>query len=92
MRVIGREKLGRLRGKGAEVENWTRSWVAEVAEAHWRQPQDVTDQFPNALHQGRGCFLFPIGSCRLAIQLEIAFAQGIALISDLNTNEVTYGT
>lgn len=85
MRLIGREKLNRLRGKGAEV--WARAWVAEVAEAHWRKPDDVTEQFPNAHHQGHDCFLFPIGHCQLAIQLRIAFAQGIALISDLNTTK-----
>lgn len=91
MRLIGREKLSRLRGKGAEVETWVRSWVAEVTDAHWRKPDDVTRQFPNARHHGKGCFWFPIGSCQLAIQLQIAFAQDVALISDL-TNEVTYGS
>lgn len=84
MRLIGREKLNPLRGKGADVEKWTRSWVAEVAGAHWRQPNDVIGQFPNAHHQGHGCFMFPIGRCQLAIKLQIAFAQGIALISELN--------
>lgn len=90
MRLIGREKLDQLRGSGAEAERWARAWVAEVASAHWRHPGDVTDQFPNARHQGQGRFLFPIGACQLAIQLQIAFAQGIALISDLHIYDVTY--
>ena len=92
MRLIGREKLSRLKGQGAEVEKWVRSWVAEVAEAHWRRPEDVAEQFPSACHQGRGCFLFPIAQFPVAIQLQIAFAQGVALISDLNTSEVTHGS
>lgn len=92
MRLIGREKLNSLRGQGGAAEKWARSWVAEVAEAHWRQPGDVTEQFPNALHQGHGHFLFPIGHCKQAIKVQVAFAQRIALISDLNTNEVIYGS
>lgn len=92
MRLIGREKLHQLRGSGAEAEKWLRAWVAEVASAHWRHPSDVTDQFPNARHQGEGCFLFPIGICPHAIRLQVAFAQGIALISDLNTYDVTHGS
>lgn len=92
MRLIGREKLNRLRGRGTESEKWARAWVAEVTDAHWRQADDVTEQFPNARHQGQGCFVFPIGHCQLAIQLRVAFAQGIALISDLTTCEVNYGS
>lgn len=92
MRLIGRERLGQLKGRGAEVESWVRSWAAEVADAHWRRPEDVAEQFPSACHQGRGCFLFPIAQYPAVIQLQIAFAQGVALISDLDTNEVTYGS
>jgi mRNA interferase HigB len=92
MRLVGRDKLNRLNGRGHEVEKWIRSWVAEVSEAHWRQADDVTHQFPNAHDQGQGSFLFPIADQRLAIKLQIAFAQGIALISDLNDSEANYGT
>jgi mRNA-degrading endonuclease HigB of HigAB toxin-antitoxin module len=92
MRLIGRERLDQLKGRGAEVESWVRNWVAEVADAHWRRPEDVAEQFPSACHRGRGCFLFPIAQYPAVIQLEIAFAQGVALISDLDTNEVTYGS
>ena len=92
MRLIGREKLNRLKGKGAETEKWVRNWAAEVAEAQWCQPGDVTDQFPNVRHRDQGYFSFPIGNCELAIELQIAFAQRIALISDLTINEVNYGS
>ncbi len=92
MRLIGREKLLRLRDKGAEAERWVRSWVAEVAEAHWRKPDDVTSQFPNARQRSEGYFVFPVGQCGVAILLHIAFPQGIALISDLDSNDVTYGS
>jgi mRNA interferase HigB len=92
MRLVGRDKLNRLASRGPEVEKWVRSWVAEVSEAHWRQANDVTHQFPNAHDQGQGSFIFPIPNHRFAIKLRIAFAQGIALISDLNDSEATYGT
>ena len=84
MRLIGREKLCQLKGKGEGVEKWAKSWVAEVLDARWHQPADVIEQFPNADHQAQDHFLFPIGDCQFAIRLQIAFAQGIALISDLN--------
>lgn len=92
MRLIGRQKLDRLKSSGADTERWARAWVAEVAEAHWRQPADVTEQFPNATHKGAGRFSFPISHCAVEVQLWIAFAQGIALISDLTNKEVTHGS
>jgi len=91
MRLIGRHKLHRLRHSEVDVEKWVRSWAAEVLDAHWRQPDDVTAQFPSAHHQGGSFFLFPVAHSELAIQLQVAFPQGIALISDLNTNDETYG-
>jgi mRNA-degrading endonuclease HigB of HigAB toxin-antitoxin module len=87
MRLVGREKLDVLKGKDPEAHKWTRSWASEIIDAHWRRPEDVAAQFPNARHQGQGCFHFPIGNCPFVIQLRIAFAQGIALISDLQTTK-----
>jgi mRNA-degrading endonuclease HigB of HigAB toxin-antitoxin module len=92
MRLIGREKLHRrLRHMEAGAAKWVRSWVAEIIDAHWRKPSDVTTQFPNARHQGGDSFLFPVERSDLAIRLQIAFPQGIAFISDLNSNDETYG-
>lgn len=81
MRLLGRQRLSRLRGD--EIEKWVRAWVAEVMNAHWKQPSDVRDQFPNARHHGGSLFLFPVGSCNCVICLMIAFPQGVALITDL---------
>lgn len=87
MRLIGREKLNDLKGLDPEAHKWTKSWASEVAGAQWRRPEDVQAQFPNAKHQGMGSFQFPIGTCPFVIQLRIAFAQGIALISELRNTK-----
>ncbi|BAN51104.1 type II toxin-antitoxin system HigB family toxin [Metapseudomonas resinovorans] len=90
MRLIGREKLASLKGIGNEIEKWVLSWIAEVTNAHWKHPADVRNQFPNAKEKGNGSFLFPVGNCDVAIQLLIAFPQGIALITDLKASEDTH--
>ena len=83
MRLIGRTKLGRLRGRGEQTQKWLLSWAGEVMNAHWRTPADVSTQFPNALHRGSGHFEFPVSTCSWRIHLLIAFPQGVALITDL---------
>lgn len=91
MRLLGRERLNCLFGKGEQLESWVRSWVAEVLAAHWKQPSDVQNQFPNIRHQGAGCFMFPVRDCNWVICSLIAFPQGIVLITDLKIEDATYG-
>lgn len=90
MRLLGRERLDRLRGEDEQVEKWVRSWATEVLGAHWKQPSDVRDQFPSARHQGKGLFMFTVGNCNWVISLLISFPQGVALITDLKVENDTH--
>ncbi|MBK8972360.1 MAG: type II toxin-antitoxin system HigB family toxin [Hahellaceae bacterium] len=87
MRLLGRERLNKLRGRSAQSDKWIRSWAAEVSAAHWKQPSDVQDQFPNAWHENDGPFMFPVSDCNCVICMLIAFPQGIALITDLKDED-----
>lgn len=88
MRLIGRDKLKVISG---EVDRWLRSWCIEVVNAHWRSSNDVVNQFPNAHVRPEGDFLFPIGDSGYSVQLQIAFAQGVALILNMQQNDFPYG-
>jgi len=88
MRLIGREKLKRV---SDEVDRWICSWCAEVAQAHWRRPEDLTEQFPNARTRPEGDFLFPIGRSGYSLLLQVAFAQGVALITDMYKIDIPNG-
>lgn len=91
MRLIGREKLNCLYGAGEQAEKWVLSWVTEVMNAHWKYPADVSAQFPNVRQGNDGRMEFPVGDCKWAISLLIAFPQGIALITALKENDNVYG-
>ncbi len=87
MRLLGRNRLSHLYSKNEQIENWVRSWTAEVLAAHWKHPVDVQGQFPNAHHQCDGVFMFPVGSCNWAICVHIAYPQGVALITELKIKD-----
>jgi mRNA-degrading endonuclease HigB of HigAB toxin-antitoxin module len=89
MRLIGRDKLKRT---GAEVDRWLRSWCAEVAHAHWRSPEDITDQFPNAWIRSDGDFIFPVNASGYSVRLQVAFQHSIALILEMNRIDVPHAT
>lgn len=88
MKLIGRDKLERV---GGEVDRWLRSWCAEVAHAHWRSPEDLTDQFPAVQTRRGGDFVFPVGTSGYWVRLRVAFAQGVALILEMNKIDTPYG-
>jgi len=92
MRLIGRERLTRLREVGGNVEKWALNWAAEVIAAHWKGASDVREQFPNAHDQGEGCFMFPVRDCDWAIAVRFAFPQGVALIMDLKARDDADGS
>lgn len=89
MRLIGRGKLACAESIGIEIQKWMLSWVAEVKNAHWKHANDVSDQFPNVRLNADSSFLFPVGQCGIAIQVLIAFPQGIAFIQELKSSEDT---
>ena len=83
MRLLGRDTLNGLQKRNEMLDKWITAWVCEFIHAHWWCPADVHDQFPKVQELDDGLFLFqtePKGYC---IEVQIAFPQGIALITAL---------
>lgn len=87
MRLIGRLKLEPL---SVTHPTWVNSWVAEVCNATWKCPSDVSGQFPKASYH-EGCFLFPVSKSQIAVHVFIAFAQGVALVVAVKTLQAANG-
>jgi len=83
MRLIGKDKLQRLLRTDETARTWVCAWVAELATANWKQATDVSHQFPNVRQTEQGCFIFPICNCKKEVCLQIAFQQGIAVITGI---------
>ncbi|MCK8688138.1 type II toxin-antitoxin system HigB family toxin [Pseudomonas umsongensis] len=81
MRLLGRDKLLPLKGKSEQIDKWISSWVSEIANANWKSPDELIEQYPNAQKVKEGHFSFCVCSSRYFIELTIAFAQGIAIIT-----------
>lgn len=81
MRLVGREKLNHL-NDNVQAKSWLRNWIAEVKDANWKNPTDVFDQFPNVRVKGQNLFMFPISKINVAVELMVAYPQGIALITN----------
>lgn len=83
MRLIGKKQIQDLICTDSDISSWISAWVAELRSANWKQPADVTEQFPNVHQPSAEYFIFPVGNSDKRIHLKIAFQQGIAMITDI---------
>ena len=83
VRLLGKDKLQHLLRTDETARTWVRAWVAELTTANWKQAEDVNYQFPNARRSESGHFIFPICNCRKEVCLQIAFQQGVAVITGI---------
>lgn len=83
MRLVGKEKIEPLLRFDESARAWLCAWLAELANANWKQPTDVGYQFPNARQTESGDFVFPIANCNKEVCIQIAFQQGVAVITGL---------
>lgn len=81
MRLIGRDKLKSLRGQSEDTDKWLTGWMSEVAFANWKEASDVTNQFPHARQSGENKFQFRVLPGENLIEVMVAFAQGLVLIT-----------
>lgn len=83
MRLVGKDKIQPHLCSDDSVRAWLCAWVAELANANWKQPVDVHYQFPNARQSESGGFIFPIANSNKEVCIQIAFQQGVAVITGL---------
>ncbi|HCP54674.1 MAG: hypothetical protein CMK72_18425 [Pseudomonadaceae bacterium] len=81
MRLLGRDQLLPLKGKSEQIDKWISSWVSEIANANWKSPDELIEQYPSVQKLEEGHFSFCVSSSHHFIGLKIAFAQGIAIIT-----------
>jgi mRNA-degrading endonuclease HigB of HigAB toxin-antitoxin module len=81
MRLLGRNHLQKIRGLNAQTDSWLTTWASEVANANWKAPVDLVKQYRSVVEQGASTYLFQIGAFDGFIELQVAFPQGIALIT-----------
>jgi mRNA-degrading endonuclease HigB of HigAB toxin-antitoxin module len=89
MKILGLDKITVIECEYAK--KWLISWISEIRDAHWRHAEDIEKQFPKVSLLENHCFEFLIHNSNWVICLQIAFAQRIAIIKDVNIKGVNNG-
>ena len=82
MNLLGRQKLVALRNENPKVNNWIRSWAAEISSnrCHWGDENCLYQQFPNAQKITSGIFHFAVSNSKIVLETKISFPQKVVLI------------
>lgn len=83
MKLLGRNRLGKLYGLDDQTDAWMRNWVAELTHANWRMTRDVLRQFPKARNIENDVFQFPVAEHSQCIEVAMMFPQSVALVVNL---------
>lgn len=91
MRLIGKSKLKRAVELHPTARLWVNSWTVEVAQARWKHPTEVREQFPRVQLRPSGSFAFPVADTGSDLVLSIAFPVGVAVIEEFINRDGPYG-
>ena len=80
MKLIGRNRLKGLYGMDKQTDAWLYNWVSELANANWKVPQDVLQQYPKAMFTTGDKFLFKIAEQPHWIEVAITFKPPVVLV------------
>ncbi|MGP6418402.1 type II toxin-antitoxin system HigB family toxin [Pseudomonas putida] len=83
MKLLGIPKLALVKGESDLIDKWVSSWVSEMTHANWKNPENLTEHFPAVVITEDESYLFSVLETGIVIKLQIAFAQGIAIITEL---------
>lgn len=85
MKLVGKDKLQDILTSTDPADEWdqvwVKSWVAEMLNANWKRPNDILNQFPNVRITPDDYYVFPINDREREVYTQIAFQQGITIIT-----------
>lgn len=85
MKIVGRNILEDFKQKHADVRPQVDSWEAEVKDAKWGTPHDVTARYPSAsiLHDKR--VIFNLKRYRLSVL--VSYKNQTVLVEKMGTHD-----
>jgi mRNA interferase HigB len=87
MRLTGKERLHKFRGKHSDARSQLDSWVAEVENADWKTPNDLKVRYPKASILGTQEVIFDICWNKYRIWVKVAYQTGIVVIKAVGTHK-----
>ena len=86
MRIAGREKLEKFKGKHAAAKKPLGVWLALVEREVWRCPQDVKNLYRSVDFLSGNRVVFNIGGNNFRLVVVVRYAASVVLIDRIGTH------
>ena len=87
MHVVSRRTLKEFWRRHQDAENRLRAWYADVKQAKWRTPSDVTAVYATASILADNRVVFNIGGNEYRLVVKIHYNRGFVYIRFVGTHE-----
>lgn len=86
MRVLGLDKIEKYKRKHADTRDWFTSWLCEVRDASWQNPQDVKDRYNSASIVNDRKIILNVKGNNHRLEIIVSFKQGTVLVKWIGTH------
>lgn len=86
MRIAGREKLEKFKGKHAAAKKPLGVWQALVEREVWRSPQDIKNLYRSADFLSSNRVVFNIGGNKFRLVVVVQYSAAIVWIDRIGTH------
>lgn len=86
MRIVGLELLDKFKLQHSDVCSQIDSWICEVEEAIWSNPNDIKKRYPHASILGNRRVVFNIKGNSYRLETKIAYVQQVVMVLRAGTH------
>lgn len=86
MRILNRDKLFNFMKKHADSRSWIKSWIAEVEEYNWSEPQDVKERYASVSFLKDNVLIFNVKGNMYRLEVAVAYKNSVVSIRWIGTH------
>lgn len=86
MNVVGKKILTNFRHHHSDVRGQIDSWLCEVEEAKWSNPNEIKARYPSASFLSRNIVIFNIKGNHYRIAVKVNYRNKIVLVKNVGTH------
>lgn len=80
MKLLGKERLQTFKQKHGDVCSPCEAWEQEVANANWKQPQDIKNRFPSASFLSNNRVIFNLKGIKYRVGVIVYYPAESVLV------------
>jgi len=86
MKLVRLRVLEEFRHNHADIRSRLDAWIAEVREAQWKTPEDITKRFVHASFPGDNRVVFNIKGNKYRLDVKVSYKNQVVYVMRIGTH------